>query len=428
MIDATITVVDNGLFPELAVRLAREVAVVNYYSTWEAEFPLLNDRAVADGLSHVHRIQDPYLLEIVDQTDLFAFPDILHAGKQQILKRIGKSVWGSDTGDDLETKRIWFRRFQEGLRMPVPKYQVVTGFSNLKSFLKDHGHCFIKASPNIRGSMETHEFHDIEQDDYWLEDLAVKLGGLKEYVQFLVEEPIDTGWESGIDTYCVRGHFPKTPMQGIEIKGKLLLASAQTASLTPKPYDDALSLLSPELYRRGYCNFLSAEFRGDILTDFCARAPNPGLGVEMEMISNLGEIMLAGGSGKLIEPEYEAEFGIQVAIFHDHEEDLWKQFRLPEELRRWVKLMEFCEVDGRLQIIPRRPYGQKIGWLVGIGDTFEAARKHLIENAERLEDYPFDIKLDALEEAQKQVREAEKDGFEFSDQTVPPPSVAMDND
>src|ERR1035437_3107912 len=93
------------------------------------------------------------------------------------------------------------------------------------------------------------------------------------------------------------------------------------------------------------------------------------------MISNLGAIIEAGARGELIEPDFEFEFGIQTAIFHDHEEDLWKQFRLPEDIRRWVKLMEFCEVHGRYQIIPRRPFGQKIGWLVGV----DGARGELIE-------------------------------------------------
>jgi hypothetical protein len=271
--------------------------------------------------------------------------------------------------------------------------------------------------------METHEFFSIEQDAYWLDDLKVNLGCAREHVRFLVEQPVESKWESGIDTYCVRGQVPKTPMQGIEVKGKLILSSAQIRSSTPPRMDEDLSLLRPVLERRGYCNFLSAEYRGDILTDFCARAPNPGIGVEMEMTRNLGQIIVEGAHGELVEPDFEFQYGIQAAIFHDHDEALSKQFPLSDKVRRWVKLMEFAYVDGLYQIIPRPPHGKKIGWLLGVGDSIEAATKHLYENAEQLKDYPFDIKLDALPEAIAQAQEMEKEGLEFADQPIPEPET-----
>lgn len=415
-------VVDNGLFTELALRLARDSDVpVLYYSQWEAEFPLINDRFVGFGVQNVERIEDPYLNSVVARVGTYVFPDIFHAGKQQMLQRLGKPVWGSREGDSMETRRIWFRGWQEEQGMPVPEGKVLEGFSALEEYLRDHGHCFIKTTSKIRGTMETHEWFDYEQGYYWLQDLKRKLGVFAEVPLFLVEEPIETKFETGIDTYSIDGKFPKTPMQGIEVKGKLILCSAQTKSPTPEPLDKALSTIAPLLSDFRYRNFLSAEFRGDILTDLCARCPNPGIGVEMEMISNLGPIIEAGARGELMEPEFEYEFGIQAAIFHDHDEELYKQFRLPEDLRRWVKLMEFCEMDGLCQIIPRRPFGQKIGWLLGVGDSIESASRHLYDNAEALKDHPFDIKLDALADAVYQAQEAEKAGFEFSDQPTPDP-------
>lgn len=421
MIDATFTLVDSGLFTELAVRLARDVAHVQSSVPWEDEFPTINDRAMGSGIPGVKWLEDPYLDKVVNSTDLYIFPDIFRAGDQQLLKRAGKLVWGSNTGDELETKRVWFRGLQEELGMPIPQAEVIKGWTKLVDFLKDHGHCFIKTTSKIRGSMETKEFWDYDQAEYWLWNLRVKLGCGSEEILFLVEEPIETPFETGIDTYSIFGQSPKTPMQGIEVKGKLILSSAQVNSATPKPMDDALTKLAPQLKERQYCNFLSAEFRGDILTDLCARAPNPGIGVEMEMITNLAEIMLEGAQGKLVEPEFEFEYGIQAAIFHDDDGEMWKQFRIPEEIRRWVKLMEFCQKGDLYQIIPRPPYGAKIGWLLGVGNSIEEASAHLFENAEALKDHPFDIKTDALEEAIKQAHEMKMVGFEFSDQPLPEP-------
>jgi len=423
VIDATLTLVDSGLFTELAIRLAREITTVRSHCPWYAEFPTINDRAIGSGFGEVEWVEDPYRDEIFDTTDAYCFPDIFRAGEQQLIARCGKPIWGSRIGDELETKRVAFREFQKELKMPVPESQVIQGWTALCDFLKDHGHCFVKTTSKIRGSMETKEFFDFEQAEYWLWSLRLKLGCGGEDVLFLVEEPIEVKFETGIDTYCVNGKFPKTPMQGIEVKGKLILSSAQTNSDTPKPLDEALSILAPELERRKYCNFISAEFRGDILTDLCARAPNPGIGVEMEMIRNIGEIVFRGAHGELVEPDYEYEFGIQAAIFHDDDQELPKQFRIPDDKRRWIKLMEFCKRDELYQIVPRPPFGQKIGWLLGVGNTIEEAANHLKENSEAFKDYPFDIKLDALADALKQAHEMEKDGFEFTDDKIPDPET-----
>lgn len=424
MIDATLTVVDSGLFTELALRLAREITKVRTFVPWWAEFPTLNDRSVGAGLGTIEWIEDAYLDEVFDTTDVYVFPDIFRAGEQQRMAR-EKPVWGSRTGDTLETKRIWFRRLQQELGMPVPEYKVLEGWTELNAFLKDQGHCFIKTTSKIRGTMETKEFWDYDQAEYWLWNLRLKAGAGAEDILFIVEQPVESEFETGIDTYCIDGQFPKTPMQGIEVKGKLILCSAQTGSQTPRPMDDALTLLAAELKKRQYRNFLSAEFRNDILMDFCARAPNPGIGAEMEMISNIGEIIYHGAQGQLIEPKFEFEYGIQAAIFHDDDEELWKQFRIDPELRRWVKLMEFCQRDDKLEIIPRPPHGQKIGWLIGVGDSIESASDHLLENAEALKDHPFDIKTDALEEALTQAQAIQDQGMEFSDQPVPKPEAVL---
>lgn len=424
MIDATLTVVDSGLFTELAVRLAREITHVRTFVPWWAEFPTLNDRAVGSGLGEIEWIEDPYLDHVFDTTDVYVYPDIFRAGEQQLVRRT-KPVWGSRTGDELETRRIWFRHLQKDLGMPVPESAEITGWTALCDYLKNHGHCFIKTTSKIRGTMETKEFWDFEQAEYWLWHLRLEAGCGAEQIVFLVEEPIESDFETGVDTYCVRGRFPKTPMQGIEVKGKLILSSAQIHSPTPKPLDDALSLLAPELKKREYTNFLSAEFRQDILTDFCARAPNPGIGVEMEMISNLGEIIYHGAHGDLVEPEFEFQYGIQAAVMHDDNGDLWKQFRIDPEIRRWFKLMEFCAVEDKYQIIPRFPFGQKIGWLLGVGNTIEEATEHLLENKEALSDHPFDIKTDCLDEALEQAQAMEAQGMEFSDAPIPDPETPV---
>jgi len=427
MIDLNITMVDSGLFTELAVKLATQTSgKVRSWVPWEAEFPAVNDRMMGDGLGVIERIEDALDPDVVDDTDLYVFPDIFRYGTQLTLERIGKLVWGSRKGDRLETERLMFRKLQEKLGLPVPEYTAVRGISSLRDFLKDHGHCFVKTDPKIRGTMETWEHWDYEQSEYHLDNLAVKLGASKEIVLFMVEEPIETKFETGFDTHSIDGQFSETPIQGIEIKGHLIFCSAQIKGRTPPFIDKAMRALGPWLERRRYRNFMSAEFREDMLVDPCCRCPNPGIGCEMEMISNLGEIVEAGARGELIEPDFEYEFGVQAAIFHDGSEDHWKQFRLEPEIRRWVKLMEFCQVGECYNIIPRPPHGKKIGWLVGVGNTIEEMTEHLQANAKALKNYPFDIKTDALWEALEQAKVAESEGIEFSDQPIPEPAEVIE--
>lgn len=426
MIDASLTILDNGLFVELALRLARDFREVRYWSPWEIEFPTVNDRAIGDGYPELVKLEDALVDSVFESTDVYMFPDIFHAGKQQLLTRAGKPVWGSRQGDGIETRRIRFRQLQEQIGLPVPEYEIVTGLSALRDHLKESGHCFIKTTSKIRGTMETWEHLDYDQSRFKMDNIQLKAGPLSEKMVFLVEQPIESPFETGLDTYCIDGKFPKTPMQGIEIKGKFILCSAQTQSTTPKAYDDTLSALSPLLAEGKYRNFLSLEFRKDILTDPCCRCPNPGIGCQMEMISNLGQIVYEGAKGVLVEPEFEFEFGCQAAIFHDDDPELWKQFKIPPETRRWVKLMENCQVNDLECNVPRPPYGQKIGWVIGVGSTIEKMAEHLTENAHALKDLPFDIKLDSLPEAIEQIQALEDSGREFTDQPVPEASVVED--
>lgn len=429
MIDGCLQLVDGGLFTELAVRLARDWRSVRCHVPWASPCPTINDRAVGAGLPNVEWIEDPFRDEIFESTDVYMFPDIFRAGTQQLLERAGKPVWGSRTGDELETRRIWFRHLQENLGLPVPDYAVVTGLTELEEYLRENDReCFIKTTSKIRGSFETHHFFSFDQERYWFLCKRVCLGAASEHVEFIIEQPIESDFESGLDTFCVDGNFPKTPMQGIEIKDKLILSSAQTESRTPKPFEQALVSLSGELKARRYRNFITAEFRQNILTDISCRAPDPGIGVEMEMIANLGEIINAGARGELIEPDYIAEFGIQAAVFHCHEEEMWKQFPVPEDMRQWFKLIDFCRVDGLYQIVPRPTHGEKIGWLLGIGDTIEEAAEHLFENKAKLKDYPFDVSTDSLEDAIAQAEAMHQQGLEFSDQEIPEPEAVMKNE
>ena len=69
-----VLIIDNGLFCELAPTLAKSFGKVYYYTPWECAFPRSNTRLVGTGIPGVTRCNDYW--EILDDIDLFVFPDI----------------------------------------------------------------------------------------------------------------------------------------------------------------------------------------------------------------------------------------------------------------------------------------------------------------------------------------------------------------
>src|SRR5580698_7548721 len=106
---ATVCVVDQGLFAELAAVLAPSFGRTLYCSTWKTAFPRSNASAVGKGLAGVQRIESFW--PIIDQIDLFVFPDILNGDYQIYLRRLGKRVWGSGQAEELELSRAHAKRW-----------------------------------------------------------------------------------------------------------------------------------------------------------------------------------------------------------------------------------------------------------------------------------------------------------------------------
>lgn len=429
MIDATICVCDLGLFTEIALRLAREFKTVLYHVPWETEFPLTNDVVLGDGLGTISRITDPWEPEVFDRVDLFVYPDIFRSGWQLQMERMGKWVWGSRKADSLEIDRVKFKELQKSLGLPTPDYEVIRGITALRKYLETNDDVFVKADSKIRGSWETFHHQSMSQSGPELAKRELKNWGVREHIRFVVEKNLHSEIETGIDSPFI-GKWPETVVQGYEIKGQLILMAAQKYGELPDVIKTNSDALSTELERLQCLNNVSLEIKvndgvGRVI-DPCIRFPNPGNGVQMEMISNLGEVMIMAASGKPVQPEYEFQFGIQAAIIHDQDSDQWKLTDIPHESRRWVKLMDFCCTEEGLCIIPRVPYGEKIGWLLGMGNTVEECHNHLMSNVELLKDCPVTIKYEPLAEALQKVHKAQSRGIKFTEKPLPQPEVVLE--
>lgn len=416
--EVTACVVDDGLFPHIARRLASEFQKVYYTPTWETAFPHIRDAVIGDGYPEIQWIESVWDAR---DADLFVFPDIGHSSLQVELVRQGKAVWGCRHADGLEARRGLFLKELKASGLPVPAFTVKQGITQLRSFLEENEDKFIKVS-TYRGDFETFHFRSMSEDSSVLDSWAVLLGPLRELVRFYVFDPIESVAEDGCDTWCIDGVWPQTVLHGMEAKDKALLATFCKFNDLPDPVRLVNERFGPVLAKYGYRSFFSTEVRiteegeGFFIDPTC-RCPSPPSQLQCEMIGNLGEIVWCGANGLVIEPEPVKQFGVQ-AIFQVPRGD-WFVLKIPHELQQWVKVGFSCMVDGNICVPPDQSGVAEIGWVLGIGDSIEEAIDHLKENVEQMPS-GVEVQVGAIGELLEQAREVE-----FTDEKVPEPEIAV---
>jgi hypothetical protein len=422
--DITACVVDTGIFLHVARRLARDYKKVYYWTPWETSFPKLKDAVLGDGYPDITTPES--IEEVVDECDLFVFPDIGYGDLQVSLVERGKAVWGARQADELEALRGKFLKVLGTTELPVPKFKKVKGVTNLKLFLKEKENQFIKVS-TYRGDFETFHFRSLEEDENVIDKWAVLLGPLKEMMSFFVFEPIDSDIEDGIDTWCIDGQWPETIIHGMECKDSAYIGTFQKMSDTPKEITCINEAFGPVLAGYGYRGAFSTEGRitkdGEtFFIDPTCRFPSPPSQCMCEMIGNFGQVIWEGANGICVEPEQKYKFGAQAIFKVDRDE--WGVFKISEELDPWVKIGFSCKVGENI-CVPPDPLGvEEIGWVVGCGDTIEEAIEHLRKNKDDMPD-GCNVQFSSIADLLKEIQSAEEQGMKFADK-VPDPSTVIE--
>lgn len=399
--DKTACVIDNGLFTELAVTLAKSFKHVYYLSSWVSSFPVAAAEEIGRGLPNVTRIS--HIWPILDEIDLFVFPDIYHGPLQVYLRSLGKRVWGSGLAESLEYKRAESKQWMADVGLPVGEHRVLAGMSDLRRHLQLHSNVYVKSS--TRGDMETFHSANFPLIEPRLDELCHKLGARSFDYPFVVEEPIEAKVELGYDGYTIDGKWPTTALFGVEVKDSGYVGQAIPYSRLPRSLayvNDKLSGLFEELNYRG---FWSSEVRVSddnipFLIDPCCRMASPPGELYLYLIENLAEIIWEGAEGNLIDPEFSHPFGAQLVLKSDWAQYGWQPVEFPQELRDHVKIHYLTAKRGMHYFVPQQIPIPEIGAVVAGGDTAEEAIERCIEIAEQVKGY--DIKFDgsALERAE----------------------------
>lgn len=424
----SVCVIDDGWFFPICIHLAKHFGKVFFWNDTVSKSPTINKLLIGDGYNQVIRLDEfwPHLNEI----DVFVFPDNGYAQLQKHLEKMGKLVWGSREGDELELKREKLRLIQKELKMDVPEYKMYRGLSSLRDHLKDAGHCFIKIS-RWRGNTETFEHHNYELSKGYLDKLAVSFGPAAEFVRFMVEQPIDTDIELGTDSFCINGRFPNKAVMGIEKKDTAYIGALLNYDDLPEQVQAVNEKLIDDFTVYQYRNFFSTEIRvkddKNYLIDFTARLGFPSGNSQLLLYKNLGEIIWWGAQGRMIDIEPAAKFAIEVAIHHRDDPDIWRQIIVPDEILDRVNLVTPFRVSGTLYSIPVLPHPCNIiGSVCGLGDTIEEALEDVMKLADELKDNHVEINTHALADMLIEAKKMEERGMPMSNNGVPDPDTVLE--
>jgi len=406
---------DNGLFVEIAVTLSKYFGKTYYYSPWESQFPRSNQNLIGKGVEGITRVDD--FSSIIEEVDLFCFPDVYFGGLQLQLEAMGKRVWGSRKGEELELCRRESKEYMKRLGIPIGNYKVVVGLPALRAYLRNHGNQWVKISCT-RGDMES--FHSPSYDlvEPKLDELEHVLGAKSKIMEFIVEDSIDDAVEISYDGYCVDGVFPDLAMVGLEIKDKGYLGVIEEKNELLKEISSVNEKLAPTLQAYGYKNFISPEMRitreeiGYVI-DPCCRAGSPPNEVQQVMFTNLPDIFWYGAEGTCIEPIPAGKHAAELLIHSAWADKNWQAISFPEEIRDNIKLRNLTVIDGKYYVVPQSVGLPEIGAVVAVGDSREEAVEKVKDYARQIEGYFIDIFPETLDQAEEEIAKLNSMGIEF---------------
>lgn len=415
--DKTVLIIDDGMNMWVAERLARDFMTVWLHTPWSSDYPKSQDDVIGTGIPNVIRVSDFWT--VMDKADLVVFPGMYMGGLQQHLVSIGKRVFGGRNGDELERYRMEANELFEKLGLSVPIRKRVKGIDALRDHLKSVDDKYIKVS-NYRKDFETFHHINYKLTEPVLDELEHKLGKLKDKYEFIVEDPIkgDDICEAGVDTYSADGKYPSKTIFGYEVKDQAYCAHVRN-------YEDINPLLrqfnekiAEELKNHQYRQFISTEIRIGkdnipYILDITCRFPSPPSELFAEMALNYSEILWYTAEAVSIDPIFEEEYGIEVFIDSPWAENKWQAVEIPTQIQRWVKLRNYCIIDGVFYVIPKYGDFDNVGSIVAIGKTMKECFNKVKEYADMIKGHKLEINTGSIDKLNEVIKKGEALNIEF---------------
>lgn len=414
--DKVALVIDYGIYPHVAMKLAETFGRVLYFVPWiTSAFPSSTLRNVGCGLPNVERVYS--WLAALPEADIVVCPDVYSWDIVDHCRSIGKPAWGASKAEALELERWKTKQLMASLDMPVVPGIQIEGTDALEAYLENPGNedRYIKTSMT-RGDFETFHHVNWHTTKPWLDELTHRLGPRQAHIEFIVEEPVD-GIEVGYDGFSVGGAFPYTASYGYEIKDCGYVGKVATRPEMPSAICLCNDQIGPTMGDLGCQGFFSNEIRigndrTPYLIDPTMRCGSPPSESYIELFSNWAEVIWAGAHGELIDLAPVAKYSAQIILKSSWvADDKFLAVTYPPELAQWVKLHNLCVIDGQIFVAPQD--FPEFGSVVGLGDTLEEAIELAKERAEQVECLDLTIPDGVFEKAEKQIKKGRSVGVDF---------------
>jgi hypothetical protein len=323
-------------------------------------------------------------------------------GLEQLARELKIPVFGSGAGNHLETDRWFMANLLEEHQLPVIEQYQIEGLQQLEEYLKHEKDKFIKVSV-FRGDLETFHFVDWESAQPWFNRLQVRFGPIGHLVRFIVQDPIPSACELGIDTYFSNG-WMEPAILGCEIKdagyaGRLI----QT---TPKALRPIFKVIGDYFASTGYNCFFSNEMRitedGTVfMTDATCRVPSPPGGVMSQACGNFSQVVLKGEP-----PNYgEAKYFCEIVLKSDVVADDFLRVDFPKKF--FYAFHNYFVLDGKTWIIPHDSKYEEFGSALGWGAEPQQAAEMAEEAAEAVNADGLHFATDVLQKAREAMAKGE---------------------
>lgn len=423
--DISALVVDHGLYIHVAQKLAESYGRVMYFSPWtESGFPSSKRRQIGTGIEGVDRVFD--LWDAVVDADLVVVCDVYYHDLVQYLREAGKPVWGACKAEALEVERAATKRLMQSLGMNVVPYELLEGVTALWHYVSDKEDVWIKGS-KTRGDLETFHWINDHVSAPRLEKLLRDLGPRRHSMEFIVEPSIP-GVEFGYDGYCIDGRFGSVALYGPEAKDAGYVGRVVAFDDLPEALRIPTLELAPTMGQLGCRGFYSNEVRvtsesvedfeipvgTSFLIDPAMRCGSPPSESYIELFSNWDEVIWAGANGEVVDLQPVAKFVAQIVLKSDWvTENEYLPVRFDGD-PRWLKLHNFCKVDGEITVVPQD--FPEFGSVIALGDTQEEAEQLCLEHAEKVEALDLDWKKDVFNEIRETIEKGRAVGITWENE------------
>lgn len=401
MINKTVLICDGGLFQPLVHLIADQFARVIYYRRWESSFPTKDELMIGTGYDMFEKVDS--IWEVVNEVDIFIFPDIGFEEEQVYLKSIGKRVFGAMRGSEIEQCRAESKELFASIGLPVQPWRTIMGITSLREYLMEHDDVYVKVS-RIRGIGETFggmQYHLLKGT---VDDIAAKLGVYSEQQEFVVEDAIPDAIEMGYDGYTISGQYPAKAIVGIEVKDAGYIGMVKPYEMLPKEVRFVNEKLAPTFKEYGYNSFWSDEIRigkdkKPYLIDPTCRMASPAGECYLHLFENWGEIIDMGSNGILVNPKTTKRFAAQAILTCSDAEDHQVAIDIDPSIRKFVMLYHSAKIDGYEVVLPTDAKMIEIGSVVGVGNTVDEAINQCIKHCGMVHANKLKDRCDSLPDA-----------------------------